>query len=67
LARLVTDHGFDVLSCDTVVFRSYMPTRYRRRRPALAAADLVATRSLRLVQPARGDLLRLVARRREAE
>jgi SAM-dependent methyltransferase len=64
LTRLVTGAGFDVIRHDTTVFRFYMPPRYRRRHAhRLLPADARHLRSLRLTHPARGDLLRLVARR----
>jgi 2-polyprenyl-3-methyl-5-hydroxy-6-metoxy-1,4-benzoquinol methylase len=64
LARLVTEHGFEIVHRDTAVFRLYMPPRYRRRHARhLLPADVHNLASLRLTHPRRGDLLRLVARR----
>lgn len=64
LTRLLRDSGFTDIQYDTVVFRYYMPTRYRRRRARhYALPDWKATGSPRLVQPSKGDLLRLTARR----
>jgi SAM-dependent methyltransferase len=64
LIRLVTAHGFEVMTQDTAVFRFYMPVRYRRRhfRHHLRS-DLINLGSFRLTHPRRGDLLRLIARR----
>ncbi|WP_377472302.1 class I SAM-dependent methyltransferase [Plantactinospora endophytica] len=63
LIRLVTRSGFDVVRCDTAVFRYYMPVTYRLRHVRrLLPSDWRGTGSLRLTQPRRGDLLRLIAR-----
>ncbi|WP_422770510.1 class I SAM-dependent methyltransferase [Plantactinospora sp. WMMC1484] len=65
LIRLVTTTGYDVITCDTAVFRYYMPVGYRLRHARrLVPPDWSGTRSLRLTQPRLGDLLRLVARTR---
>jgi 2-polyprenyl-3-methyl-5-hydroxy-6-metoxy-1,4-benzoquinol methylase len=64
LARLVTDHGFEIIQQDTAVFRFYMPPAYRRRAGrGEFPADVRNLRSVRLTHPSRGDLLRLIARR----
>lgn len=62
--RLVAEAGFADIVTDTVVFRYYMPARYRRRQARhLIPADVRNLRSLRLTHPRHGDLLRVVARR----
>lgn len=64
LGRLLAEAGFTRIVTDTVVFRYYMPGRYRRRQARhLIPADVRNLRSLRLTHPRRGDLLRVVAHR----
>ncbi|MFV2088096.1 class I SAM-dependent methyltransferase [Micromonospora sp. LOL_021] len=68
LAHLVTMAGFRVLRQDTTVFRYYMPLRYQLRHAhRLLPSDWSATRSLRLVHPRQGDLVRLVAKATDGE
>jgi 2-polyprenyl-3-methyl-5-hydroxy-6-metoxy-1,4-benzoquinol methylase len=63
LIRLVVQSGFQVVCHDTVVFRYYLPARYRLRHAhRLLRADWAGTRSLRLTHPHLGDLLRIAAR-----
>lgn len=67
LKRLLDAAGFEVLALDTVTFRSYMPRRYRLRHGwAWAARDIRALHSLRLTDPTRADLLRVVAQPRRS-
>lgn len=64
LARLFDRAGFDVINCDTLMLRAYMPPRFRRRQGRHRFyADVATARTLRLSHPTRGELLRLVARR----
>lgn len=64
VSRLLVEAGFTDIVTDTVVFRYYMPPRYRRRQGRqLIPADVRNLRSLRLTHPRRGDLLRVVAHR----
>jgi SAM-dependent methyltransferase len=63
LIRLLMQCGFQIVRQDTVVFRYYMPARYRLRHVhRLLPADWAGTRSLRLTHPSLGDLLRVIAR-----
>ncbi|MFV2017269.1 methyltransferase domain-containing protein [Micromonospora sp. LOL_023] len=63
LTHLVAAAGFRMLRQDTTVFRYYMPLRYQLRHAhRLLPQDWSTTRSLRLVHPQQGDLIRLVAR-----
>lgn len=64
LRRLVERHGFEVVVQDTAVFRYYMPARFRLRHARhLLVPDVRNTRSIRLTQRSRGDLLRLIAQK----
>jgi SAM-dependent methyltransferase len=67
LTRLLADHGFEVVTVDTVFSRFYRRAvgRWTHAR-GLIVADVASSRSLGMVHPHLGDMMRVLARRTKA-